>query len=229
MTKYIYKVLKQVHPDSGISSKAMAIMSDLNTEFSQQISKEAIRIAKANRTKTVTSREIQTAVRLLLPGELAKHAVSEGTKAVTRFTSSAGEKPKPKKKRSNSGTKAAKAPNPNPKTKARPVPKTSRAGLQFSVARCIRCIRKCGADRVGTTAGVYLAAALEYLCAEVLELAGQRLQSMKLKRVNPRAINLAIRGDEELNELVGKQGQLAGGGVMPNMHKAILPPKKSKK
>ena len=148
MTKYIYKVLKQVHPDSGISSKAMAIMSDLNTEFSQQISKEAIRIAKANRTKTVTSREIQTAVRLLLPGELAKHAVSEGTKAVTRFTSSAGEKPKPKKKRSNSGTKAAKAPNPNPKTKARPVPKTSRAGLQFSVARCIRCIRKCGADRL---------------------------------------------------------------------------------
>merc|ERR1712073_102603 len=66
---YIYKVLKQVHPDTGISSKAS-------------------RLAHYNKRSTITSREIQTAVRLLLPGELAKHAVSEGTKAVTKYTSS---------------------------------------------------------------------------------------------------------------------------------------------
>ncbi|XDV31489.1 hypothetical protein PO909_002480 [Leuciscus waleckii] len=76
---YVYKVLKQVHPDTGISSKAMGIMNSFG---------EASRLAHYNKRSTITSREIQTAVRLLLPGELAKHAVSEGTKAVTKYTSS---------------------------------------------------------------------------------------------------------------------------------------------
>ena len=114
---YIYKVLKQVHPDTGISSKAMSIMNSfvslsfhfrlidplidghliLMLDFSslhqvndifERIAAEASRLSHYNKRSTSTSREIQTAVRLLLPGELAKHAVSEGTKAVTKYTSS---------------------------------------------------------------------------------------------------------------------------------------------
>ena len=84
---YIYKVLKQVHPDTGISSKAMSIMNSFVNDLFERVAAEASRLAHYNKRSTITSREIQTSVRLLLPGELAKHAVSEGTKAVTKYTS----------------------------------------------------------------------------------------------------------------------------------------------
>ena len=85
---YIYKVLKQVHPDTGVSGKAMSIMNSFVNDIFERIAAEASRLAHYNKRATMSSREIQTAVRLLLPGELAKHAVSEGTKAVTKYTSS---------------------------------------------------------------------------------------------------------------------------------------------
>jgi histone H3/H4 len=85
---YIYKVLKQVHPDVGVSKKSMSIMNSFVNDLFERIAGEASRLAAINKKKTISSREIQTAVRLLLPGELAKHAVSEGTKAVTKYTSS---------------------------------------------------------------------------------------------------------------------------------------------
>merc|ERR1711883_49251 len=84
---YIYKVLKQVHPDTGISSKAMSIMNSFINDIFEKIASEAAKLARYSKKPTVTSREIQTAVRLILPGEFAKHAVSEGTKAVTKYTS----------------------------------------------------------------------------------------------------------------------------------------------
>ncbi|GAB4816491.1 hypothetical protein N2152v2_003537 [Parachlorella kessleri] len=84
---YIFKVLKQVHPDTGISSKAMAILNSFIVDQFEKIATQAATLARVNKKPTLTSREIQTAVRLVLPGELAKHAVSEGTKAVTKFTS----------------------------------------------------------------------------------------------------------------------------------------------
>ena len=85
---YIYKVLKQVHPDTGISSKGMSIMNSFITDIFDKIANEAGKLVRYNKKGTLSSREIQTAVRLILPGELAKHAVSEGTKAVTKYTSS---------------------------------------------------------------------------------------------------------------------------------------------
>ena len=100
-----FQVLKQVHPDTGVSSKAMSIMNSFVNDLFERIAAEASKLAHYNKRytsgvlllllqllpfhrSTITSREIQTAVRLLLPGELAKHAVSEGTKAVTKYTSS---------------------------------------------------------------------------------------------------------------------------------------------
>merc|ERR1712037_8496 len=85
---YIYKVLKQVHLVTGVSSKAMSIMNSFVNDILERIAAESSRLAHYNKRSTISSREIQTAVRLLLPGELAKHAVSEGTKAVTKYTSS---------------------------------------------------------------------------------------------------------------------------------------------
>ena len=86
-SSYIYKVLKQVHPDTGISKKGMSIMNSFINDIFERIATEAGKLATYNKKATLSSREIQTAVRLMLPGELAKHAVSEGTKAVTKFSS----------------------------------------------------------------------------------------------------------------------------------------------
>merc|ERR1712032_351495 len=87
-SSYIYKVLKQVHPETGISRRAMSIMNSFVNDSFDRLVEAALKLAQHNNKMTLTSREIQTAVRLILPGELAKHAVSEGTKAVTKYTSS---------------------------------------------------------------------------------------------------------------------------------------------
>lgn len=88
---FIYKVLKQVHPDTGISNKAMNIMNSFVNDIFEKIATEAGKLARYNKRQTITSREIQTAVRLILPGELSRHAVSEGTKAVTKYRASHGD------------------------------------------------------------------------------------------------------------------------------------------
>ncbi|KAH8069093.1 hypothetical protein JL720_11996 [Aureococcus anophagefferens] len=134
---YIYRVLKQVHPDTGISKKGanprpddatrapdahprrarapaprarsrhahprctrtprshvhgyragMSIMNSFINDIFERIALEASKLCRFSKKATLSSREIQTAVRLMLPGELSKHAVSEGTKAVTKFSSS---------------------------------------------------------------------------------------------------------------------------------------------
>ena len=85
---YIYKVLKQVYPEMGMSKKAMSIMNSFVFDTFERIATEGGRLCKMNGRGTMDARAIQTAVRLCLPGELAKHAVSEGTKAVTKYQSS---------------------------------------------------------------------------------------------------------------------------------------------
>ena len=106
--------------------------------------------------------------------------------------------------------------------------RSSKAGLQFPVGRVHRHLRVGRyAARVGARAPVYLAAVLEYLSAEILELAGNASRDNKKKRIIPRHIQLAIRNDEELNKLLGGV-TIASGGVLPNIH-AVLLPKKSKK
>ena len=84
---YIYRVLKQVHPDTGVSKRAMSILNSFVGDTFGRIAGEAGRLCKYNKKATMSAREVQTAVRLVLPGELAKHAVSEGTKAVTKYQS----------------------------------------------------------------------------------------------------------------------------------------------
>ena len=81
----IFRVLKQVHPDMGISKKSLSIINSMLNDVQTRIAAEAGRLAKYNGEQTMTSREVQTAVRLLLPGSMAKHAVSEGTRAVAKF------------------------------------------------------------------------------------------------------------------------------------------------
>ncbi|XP_078404083.1 histone H2B-like [Cetorhinus maximus] len=85
---YIYKVMKQVQPNTGISSKVMSIMNSFVNDIFEQIAGDVSHLAQYNKRSTISSREIQAVMRLLPPGELAKHTVPEGTKAVTKHTSS---------------------------------------------------------------------------------------------------------------------------------------------
>ncbi|XP_038564475.1 uncharacterized protein LOC119895422 [Micropterus salmoides] len=104
---YVYKVMKQVHPDTGISSKAMGIMNSFVNDIFERIAGEASRLAHYNKRSTITSREIQTAVRLLLPGELAKHAVSEDSSTMARTKQTARKSTGGKAPRKQLATKAA--------------------------------------------------------------------------------------------------------------------------
>ncbi len=107
--------------------------------------------------------------------------------------------------------------------------RSSKAGLQFPVGRMSRFLKRGKyATRVGAGAPVYLAAILEYLTAEILELAGNAARDNKKTRIVPRHIQLAVRNDEELNKLFGGV-TIAQGGVLPNIHAVLVPKSKEVK
>jgi histone H2A len=107
--------------------------------------------------------------------------------------------------------------------------RSSRAGLTFPVGRVHRFL-KLGryAKRIGGGAAVYLAAVMEYIAAEILELTGTAATDNKRKRIVPRHIQLAIRNDEELGRLF-KHVTIASGGTLPNIHSVLLPKQKKAK
>jgi len=210
---YLYNVLKRVHPDIGISAKAISIMNSFVNDIFERIASEAGKLVTQNKKSTLSSREVQTAVRLLFPGELAKRAVSEGTKAVTKYTSS-------KRRLEQRGRLLSKA-------EAKAKTRSFRAGLQFPVGRVHRFLRKGHyASRIGSGAPVYLAAVLEYLSADILELAGNAARDNKKSRIVPRHLQLAVRNDDDLNKLLTGV-TIAKGGVLPNIQSALLPKKTS--
>jgi histone H2A len=212
---YINKVLKQVHPDTGISRASLDVMEGIIRYVTAEVARNVNALISVTGAHTVTSREVQTAVRLMLPGELAKHAVSEGTKAVTKYNASQGLSARTKQGAAGGKKKAGDH-----------YSKSARAGLIFPVTRMGGELRALldGKVRVGAGAPIYFAAVVEYLVMEVLELAGNVSKGLHVKRVIPRHIQIAIRGDEELDTTF--KGTIPRGGVLPHIHSALF--KKSK-
>ncbi len=203
---YIRRVLKQIHPETGISGSALSCLNNLVEITVQKIMVGVDRILLATSKKTVNARDIQDAVRLTLPGELCKHAVSEGTKAVVKYN----------------GSKAAGMPGD------KPVMKSSRAGLCFSVPRIQKLMMRMSVvQRKTGVAAVYITAVCEYLMAEIMELAGNIARDSKRVRITPRHIKLAVCNDEELK--VFYKDTVFAGGVMPHIDAKVLEKKGKKK
>ena len=199
----IYRVLKQVHPDQSIRVEALEELDKIALFVGKKIAKDAA-ILVGSESKTINGRAIMGATRALLPGELGKHAISDITKSITHTaTANASEEHKGESR-------------------------SHKAKLQMSVARAERVIREEACSyRVSETAGIALAAALEYLIAEIVELAGNAARDSKKVRISVKHIQLAVHNDSEMMALLGK-GIFSGGGVkLVSMSYARSKPKKT--
>jgi histone H2A len=201
-TTYIYKVLKQVHPDTGITAKSMAQLNGLLFYAGKAVAEKAEDFAKTNGRATVSAKNVMAATKIIFPGELAKHAVAEGVKAVTKFNGSKGEK---------------KEAGVIPAARAKRFFKGDNKHQKFVGE---------SAMRLGASAPVMMAAVIEYLAAEILELSGNAARDNKLQRIKVRHLMMAIQSDEELLSLFKRNRiQLIGGGVLPNIKTELLPEK----
>ena len=212
-TRYSHRVLKVVHPDTGITAKSASQINALIFYIGKDIAARASKLILQSGKATVTARAIQNAIRSLIPGQLGNHADSEGLKAVTKYNTSIEEKAE----KSEGGTK---------------ITKSSRAGLQFPPDRVKRFFKGGTQEQkfLGRTslktsdpAMVYFAAVLEYLVAEIMELSGNVAKGHKLQRITSRHIFLAVAPDEELSKLLETTGiRMGSSGVLPNIHPVLL-------
>jgi len=226
---YIRRVLKQVHQEMKISKNVLSQLNQLVNCIAILLVQKANWFRQQVGNKTLSSRDVQTAVRWCLSQELSKHAVSEGTKALTKFFSNAAPNagarpPRPVVPANDddivlAGPGVAAAAGPGPAVAAIPVapaveprggPRlakwrlrvshSKRAGLQFPIALGKHLMHECS-ERVSAGAPVYLAGVLEYLCAEFMELAGNWTRNDRKAIMCSRHLKQAIAGDHELVEL----------------------------
>jgi histone H2A len=222
----IKKVLAQVHPDASIKSDTKSQVNFIINKLASALINSANGLAHLSNKATLSDRHIEAAVREVLPGELSKHAVAEGTKAVTKYRSHDAMMGKEVGVKTSSSVKS---------------------GLQFPIGKVRTLLKGCtklqkvvndgssridkaGCDRrITATAPIYLAAVLEYVAAEVLELSGNAARRNKHQRITARDLLLAIDNDEELSFLKKSLNvEILGGGTLPNIHGRLLPKKSTK-
>eukprot|EP01084_Bolivina_argentea_P031574 58446_1 len=186
---YIYKVLKSIDSSLGISKKAMDVINSFVFDFFHRICKEAKKLQRFCHKLSMSEKDINTSVQLILPNELAKHTISENTKAITKYQSS------------HSGSRS------------------DRCGLIFPVGRIARYIKQYGyGDRIGALTAVPLASTLQYLTSELLEAAGNIANDQNKKRIDPRHVLLALQNDDDFSQLTDMVC-IPDAGVKPDVEK----------
>lgn len=194
---YIKKVLHQVHSDEGISSLALNTVNSMVCFCCDNLCRTTQLLMKNANKNTIGVLDIETAVKIYLPGEIARHAVSEGKKAVQKYKTNI------KNKELTS--------------------RSAKAKLEFSVSRTEKHIRSnIQCKKMNQDTPVFLAAVLEYLVAEILELAGNLATDSNRVRIIPRDIMMVISNDEEHNHIF-KHVTIPYAGIQPNIHSNLLP------
>lgn len=200
--RYITLVLKQIHPESSITGMALEQLNSIVNYIGESLVAKAVSLTTQGNSdaKTVTEKEIEYAVRLVLPGELAKHAVTEGTKAVYIFRGSVD---------INQGRSK--------------VSRSERARILFSPARAEKFFSKYD-KRIGLGTPIYLAVVLEYITAEILELSGNASRDDKKVKIKTRHIFMSVANDPELSKLFSDlKISIPGSGVVPYIDARLLP------
>ncbi|XP_063050590.1 histone H2A.J-like [Engraulis encrasicolus] len=224
----VHRLLRKGNYAQRVGAGAPVYMAAVLEYLTAEILELAGNAARDNKKSRIIPRHLQLAVRndeelnKLLGGvTIAQGGVLPNIQAVLLPKKTEKSKIKDKANMSGRGKTGG-------KTRAKAKTRSSRAGLQFPVGRVHRLLRKGNyAQRVGAGAPVYMAAVMEYLTAEILELAGNAARDNKKSRIIPRHLQLAVRNDEELNKLLGGV-TIAQGGVLPNIQ-AVLLPKKTEK
>jgi histone H3/H4 len=206
---YIKNVLKVVAAEKRtdyvqISSNAVAVLDDVVLELIDDLHSAMHSIIKSSKLVTLTKSVVESATRLVLPGELGKQAISVAQTAVSSFQN----------------TKAG--------SRDDTVDRSERAKLNVSVARVERTLSNLHFERISPLASVYTAAVVEYVLSEILSLAITQTLLEERARISPRDVSMAIASDEELSAMVSTD-IIAMGGVVPHINSALLPQKKEKK
>lgn len=200
---YIKKVQTQVHPDLTLgNSSTIPIINDIIKYIISRIATESSALLRHTNKVVLSGVHIEAAVKIVYSGRLATEAIKRGVAAQTKFNAS-------KENRESKGEKRNKA---------------FRAGIQFGISRVSRFLyQNMKGERVGhgSSAGVFLAAIIEYTVSELLELAGNNTKDRKKVKIIPEDLIYAIRGDEELNALFPEKCIIQG-GVIPYINKALI-------
>lgn len=207
---YIYRVLKKVYPDIGLSGSALPAMNNLVWITIEKIMFGVNQIMFRTGKKTIGAQEIKSATRLVLREDLMTNAIKKAEEAVKKYKLS-------KEKRESS------------KEKSNPVSRNESAGLIFPVTRIQTLMMSLSTvSRKTDSSAVFFAAVCEYLVTEVLVNAGRTARENKRVRIIPRHIMMAVKLDPELSQVY--RNAVFAGGVVPNISSKILPkPKKQKK
>jgi histone H3/H4 len=201
---YISKVLKQVSDKNGITSNSKQQLNSALCIIAKSISQRVILLTEIAKKKTLSDKEVINAVKILFVGKLKDNSIKESVKSVTKFQS-----------KSSKGTS-----------------RQGKAGIIFPPSISEKFLRNFGYSKVmvTSTAPVALAATLEYISAEILELAATAATKAKRIRITIRDIQMSIGEDEELSALFDRLNiSLLGGGVVPYIHPCLVSKKSRKK
>jgi histone H3/H4 len=202
---YICKVLKQISPCNGITANSKQQLNSVICLISKLLAGNVISLTEIAKKKTVSEKEVKNALRITLPKQLASNAITEGQKAIDTYEE-------------ESNVKGAS--------------RQDKAGIMFPPAQAEKFLRNFGYSKVMITsnAPVFLAGALEYLTAEILENSAASAKENKRVRITIRDLEMAVRKDDELDTFfITNNITFLGGGVTPFVHPSLLAKKNRKK
>lgn len=210
---YIVKSLGQVSPENGINTDAKQQLNTALCILCRKISDQALALTEYAHKKTISAKEIQNSLKVLISGELLKNSMNQGARAVENFEE-------------YNQTKITLA------TKLPSCSRSNKADIIFPPPILDKFLRRMGYSKILVTsyAPVYLAAVIEYITAEILNISSLKAQEGRKSRITVRHMELGIRSDQEFNSLFNKLNiKFLGGGIQPGIHKEFLAKKKKKK
>lgn len=204
---FVHRILKAEHPNIGVGGPALTVLDKAVQYLIKMLMYHADVARRQEGVKTITSRHVQTAVRLWFPGEMAKRAVTAGTKILARYTTYMTRKEKESEKASISNV----------------------IGLHIPVSRVKKAMKKYTSDcscRVSDSGAVYLASVVEYVIGEMIDVSSHLARDNKKARIVSRHIFLGVRNDRDLDRIF--HNFIISSDVLPGIHPSLLKPKAKK-